>query len=120
MNGELQTVDFLWAKTGDNGRPGISVRDHCVNVGRVAEQLRNLMPPAIQEICSSKLILLIAAHDIGKISVGFLVKCPAWVEEQGLRNRALNFGWLKSESNHAAISQNDILSRLTPARVRRW
>ena len=29
----------FWAKTTEDGQPGISVRDHCLNVGCVAEAL---------------------------------------------------------------------------------
>jgi len=30
---------YFWAKTTKDGQPGISVRDHCLNVGCVAEAL---------------------------------------------------------------------------------
>lgn len=43
----LRSQDF-WAKTTrENGReiPGISVRDHCLNVGCVAEALIAALPP---------------------------------------------------------------------------
>jgi hypothetical protein len=33
-----------WAKTTTDGRPGVSVRDHCLNVGCVAEALLELLP----------------------------------------------------------------------------
>jgi hypothetical protein len=34
----------FWAKTTEDGRPGIPVRDHCRNVGCVAEALIPLSP----------------------------------------------------------------------------
>src|SRR5437016_5850817 len=33
-----------WAKTTKDGRPGISVRDHCLNVGYVAEAMLAFLP----------------------------------------------------------------------------
>jgi hypothetical protein len=30
-------MDYFWAKTNQHDEPGISVRDHCLNVGCVAE-----------------------------------------------------------------------------------
>jgi hypothetical protein len=35
---------IFWAKTTKDGLPGISVRDHCLNVGCVAEALRETLP----------------------------------------------------------------------------
>ena len=33
-----------WAKTTDKGKPGITVRDHCLNVGCVADAHLALLP----------------------------------------------------------------------------
>ena len=122
MNGEpdLDTVDFFWAKTDGSGRPALSVRDHCLNVGAVAEEIRRGLGDSARLLCDESLTVLIAAHDVGKISAGFLVKCPAWLEENGLVPRAQNFAWLKSESNHAAVSQDFVWSRLNRTRARKW
>lgn len=49
-----QPVQF-WAKTTADGRPGISVRDHCLNVGCVAEALRELLPESLKELLSTEL-----------------------------------------------------------------
>jgi hypothetical protein len=35
----------FWAKTTADGKPGISVRDHCLNVGCVAEEPAPRRPP---------------------------------------------------------------------------
>jgi len=40
----------FWAKTTADGRPGISVRDHCVNVGGVAEALIAHLPKPLQDL----------------------------------------------------------------------
>jgi hypothetical protein len=36
--------EACWAKTTKDGKPGISVRDHCLNVGCVAEAHSALLP----------------------------------------------------------------------------
>ena len=67
-----------WAKT-INGRPddppGILVRDHCLNVGCVAEALLALFPPQLTALLPSGATTLAALHDIGKVSPGFQQKC---------------------------------------------
>ena len=105
----LGHIDF-WAKTTEDGQPGISVRDHCLNVGCVAEALRELLPPSIRALLPPEMLVLAAGHDIGKITVGFLRKCPAWIMDNGLTERANTGGWQFSESNHAAVSQSSSTS----------
>src|SRR5450759_1896923 len=39
-----------WAKTTADGRPGISVRDHCLNVGCIAEALLELLPDYLRKL----------------------------------------------------------------------
>src|SRR5690349_10340817 len=64
-----------WAKTTEDGKPGINVRDHCLNVGCVAEALLAEVilraPPGA--------VTLAALHDVGKVSPGFQKKCEAWL-----------------------------------------
>ncbi len=67
-----------WAKTDEQGSPCLSVRDHCLNVGAVAAIVSEVFPIAIKSLLPSGGISLIAAHDIGKITPGFLMKCPVW------------------------------------------
>jgi CRISPR-associated endonuclease/helicase Cas3 len=115
----LGPADF-WAKTTDDGRPGISVRDHCFNVGCVAEALRESLSAAIGALLPPETLVLVAGHDIGKITVGFQKKCPAWLAANGLVERANASGWQFSESNHAAISQDFFFERLPDSKTRRW
>src|SRR3990172_3053962 len=56
-----------WAKTLPDGAPGISVRDHCLNVGCVAEALVNLLPKRLQELLPPEAATLAALHDVGKV-----------------------------------------------------
>ncbi len=69
------TVPF-WAKTTPEGMPGISVHDHCLNVGCVAEALLAALPPSVQALLPSGSVTLAALHDVGKITIGVQAKCP--------------------------------------------
>ncbi len=104
-----------WAKTLPDGSPGISVRDHCLNVGCVAEALVNLLPKRLQELLPPEAATLAALHDVGKVSPGFQQKCDVWV----LRNQS----WFKRdagyESRHQRISQV-LLESLRDGRLRQW
>ena len=76
---------YFWAKTlrDAQGRevPGLSVRDHCLNVGCVGEALRDALPPPLKKLLPPGVVTLVALHDVGKISPGFLVKCPVWLAQ---------------------------------------
>ncbi len=76
-------VTTFWAKTDEQQQPGISVRDHCLNVGFVAEALIAAMPDRVRELLPGEhgqgASLLAALHDIGKITIGFQAKCAAWL-----------------------------------------
>ncbi|MCP5516703.1 MAG: CRISPR-associated helicase Cas3' [Verrucomicrobiales bacterium] len=94
--------------------------DHCLNVGCVAEALRELLPASVQAFLPPEALVLAAGHDIGKITVGFQLKCPAWIAAHGLARRAANAGWQFSESNHAAVSQHFFHHALSAGTTRRW
>ena len=59
-----------WAKTTADGKPGISVRDHCLNVGSVAAALLTLLPAELLKEIPQGATALAALHDIGKVSPG--------------------------------------------------
>jgi CRISPR-associated endonuclease/helicase Cas3 len=109
-----------WAKTTDNGRPGISVRDHCLNVGCVAEALLALLPPQLHSLIPPGAATLAALHDIGKVSPGFQVKSEAWLVQHALRDQALKEGWIAQESDHAKISQFTVQALLRSSQLHRW
>jgi CRISPR-associated endonuclease/helicase Cas3 len=96
---------YFWAKTTQDGQPGISVRDHGINVGCVAEALREALPPAVGALLPPGGITLAALHDVGKISAGFLCKCPAWLVGSGLAEAARNEFWQGAEADHSLVSQ---------------
>jgi CRISPR-associated endonuclease/helicase Cas3 len=108
----------FWAKTTPDGRPGISVRDHCLNVGCVAEALIGCLPPLVQELLPRGAATLAALHDVGKISAGFLRKCPAWLIQNQLSEAALL--WTTAEGDHSKVSQFCLQELLKPARADLW
>jgi len=97
----------FWAKTTQEGLPGISVFDHMVNVGWVALHLSELAPKLLDRfnLSSSLVASLAALHDLGKITPGFQRKCEAWLNENGLEKIARNNAWDTSmESDHGKVS----------------
>src|SRR5437879_3928050 len=93
---------YFWAKTtkAANGTevPGISVRDHCLNVGCVAEALFKQLPKALQDLLPRGAVTLAALHDMGKITPGFQQQCDDWCRQTG-RGRG------RFETNHALVTQ---------------
>jgi len=109
-----------WAKTTEDGKPGISVRDHCLNVGCVAEALLALLPAQLRELIPAGAATLAALHDIGKVSPGFQVKCEAWLVQRALRDQAVKEAWSVRVSDHARISQFTVQKLLRSCQLHRW
>lgn len=91
-----------WAKTDEAGRPCLSVREHCLNVGAVAEILWEV---ARAPIARDVVVLLAACHDVGKISPGFQRKSAAWLAEFHLLDESKKRAWMRAESDHSKVSQ---------------
>jgi CRISPR-associated endonuclease/helicase Cas3 len=91
-----------WAKTDESGRPCLSVRDHCLNVGAVAEALWDVARPPVDRKVA---VLLAASHDVGKISPGFQRKSVAWLAQFGLLEESKKRAWVCAESDHSKVSQ---------------
>lgn len=88
-----------WAKTDPaTCRPALTVRDHCLIVGAVAEAVRGLLPPACHHLPPPGTVTFTAAHDIGKITPGFLRKCALSLFAQIPGSQNCN-------GNHALVSQ---------------
>lgn len=109
--GSVLRHEDCWAKTTQDGKPGISVRDHCLNVGCVAEALLALLPPQLHKLIPPGAATLAALHDIGKVSPGFQRKCDLW--EPSFKRDA---GY---ERSHQRISQI-FLESIEKGRLRRW
>jgi CRISPR-associated endonuclease/helicase Cas3 len=106
-----------WAKTTEDGQPGINVRDHCLNVGSMAEALLAevlLVAPPLG------VATLAALHDVGKVSPGFQQKCGAWLVQHALRDRALTETWSMCESDHAKVSQFTVQGLLGKSKLHPW
>lgn len=111
---ELRNTHF-WAKTTPDGQPGIAVRDHCLNVGCVAETLLSHAPPPLRELLPPGAVILAALHDVGKVSPGFQQKCPAWMAPAHCPPRL-------AETDHAKVSQWFLQQWLGPParKLKRW
>src|ERR1051325_11024725 len=79
INLPMPRHEDCWAKTTKDNKPGINVRDHCLNVGCVAEALVKLLPERLRHLLPPGAATLASLHDIGKVSPGFQKKCPDWL-----------------------------------------
>lgn len=110
---DLSAIKF-WAKTTGDGSPGISVLQHMMNVGLVAENLIKHYPYLLKHfnMNAREAAVLAALHDIGKISQGFQSKCAKWLEQAGMREISTAQGWQNFEKDHAKVSQFTVQSLL--------
>lgn len=114
-------VNF-WAKTTEDGKPGISVFEHMVNVGCVARCIAEATPELLKRfnLLSSIVGALVALHDLGKISPGFQRKCEHWLVAHNLGLVARKGAWETGtepdhgKASHAAVQ--DFLVELGCAR----
>jgi CRISPR-associated endonuclease/helicase Cas3 len=116
---DTQRVRF-WAKTTSQGQPGISVFEHGLNVGCVAQALVETLPDELRSFVPPGAITLAALHDLGKISPGFAVKCPAWVSQLELSGLAAKENWANCQPNHALVSQWVLQQLLPKAKLHGW
>ncbi|HNV36371.1 MAG TPA: CRISPR-associated helicase Cas3' [Rectinema sp.] len=102
----MGTIHF-WAKTTENGAPGISVYQHMINVGCVAQCIAEIQKDLLESfrLRASEVGALAALHDIGKISPGFQRKCMAWLKENNLLKIESEGNWQdEMEPDHGKIS----------------
>jgi CRISPR-associated endonuclease/helicase Cas3 len=111
---------YFWAKTTPDGQPGISVRDHSLNVGCVGEALRDALPLALKKLLPPGAVTLVALHDVGKISPGFLLKCPLWLAQLNLGAVAAKENWANHQSNHALVSQWTLQRLFRSSKLHGW
>ena len=97
----------FWAKTTKEEQPGISVYEHMVNVGYVAQCISEMAPQLLNRFHLKASIVgaISALHDLGKISPGFQQKCQAWLEQNHLVEIARNNVWDASmETDHGKVT----------------
>lgn len=96
-------LEDCWAKTSlENGQPVISVDDHCFTVGYVAQALSSTSSQRVAAVIPAGFLPIIAAHDIGKITPGFQLKCPHWKFHDAISSQVSVHGLA---TNHALVSQ---------------
>jgi CRISPR-associated endonuclease/helicase Cas3 len=124
-----QKKAIFWAKTVQgsdrNQTPGLSVFEHCLNVGCVGEKLIALLPPPVAALFPAGTSLLTALHDIGKITLGFQAKCPAWLEAQTFddptrRQIAQASASGRTTADHAYVGQLFLQERLRLTKSQGW
>jgi CRISPR-associated endonuclease/helicase Cas3 len=88
-------------------------------VGCVAAELITLLPRAARALLPPGSATLAALHDIGKITLGFQIKAPAWLLNAKLDAEAqLNAPF--SVSDHALVSQVFVQELLKPSGAQLW
>jgi CRISPR-associated endonuclease/helicase Cas3 len=118
---------IFWAKTyrdaQDQEVPGISVLDHCMNVGWVAQALVEKLPRSVKALLpgddGQSAAVLAALHDIGKVTLGFQIKCPAWSFPTELGDRAKSEA-MQSVGDHALVSQVFLQDQLKAVGAQLW
>jgi CRISPR-associated endonuclease/helicase Cas3 len=84
----------------------------------VGEALIAALPPAVRALLPPGAATLTALHDVGKITIGFLAKCPVWLARDG--SPKVSSGEVAlSVTDHALVSQVFLqkLFNSTPARL---
>jgi len=97
----------FWAKTTDDGLPGIDVYQHLLRVACVAKLLAEQQKSGLEQfgLSAEAISYLAGLHDIGKISQGFQSKCPIWLEQNGLMDESRRYAWRTLENDHSKTSQ---------------
>lgn len=111
-------LEDCWAKTHpESGLPALSVTDHCMIVGSVSQVLIAHLPETVSRLLPAGTVTLISAHDIGKLSPGFQLKCVDW-PYYSLVFAATQHN--KLEKNHASISQSHLQQSLSNPKSALW
>ena len=110
----MEVRDF-WAKTCRTERQALSVRDHCIHVGRWLRHFSGVCHPCCGRTSTAGRRLGSAAR-YRKISRGFQVKCAQWIAEHGLAEHAWRSDGRPSVgTDHAKVSQAFLQGAMTPA-----
>jgi len=111
-------LNDCWAKTDPfSGLPGLSVGNHCRIVGLVSQELIKQLPDSVSRLLPQGITTLIAAHDIGKLTPGFQLKCQSW---SYYKNTFANTHHDRLEKNHASVSQSHLQQSLLDPKASLW
>lgn len=76
--GPIRDAALPWrecfAKSASANEPGLTVLDHCHDVGMVARALLQVVSPAVLPLLGGNPAMTAACHDIGKVSPGYQLK----------------------------------------------
>ena len=81
--------------------PALSVRDHSRIVGYIASGLLQALAQPVKDALPNGAVTLAAAHDLGKVTPGFQLKCRLWPHHSAV-NSAIFHDQL--ETRHAHVS----------------
>lgn len=103
-------MDYFWAKTTKDGKPGKSVWAHMRDVQSVANIMLDEKESLLVKygLKRESIAAFSGLHDIGKVSPGFQSKCKEWLRQSGLERTARNNAWDTYEADHAKITQYTI------------
>lgn len=103
-------MDYFWAKTTQDNKPGKSVEAHMRDVQSVANIMLYGKESMLVKYGLKREFIsaFVGLHDIGKVSPGFQSKCIEWLRQRGLEQTALNNAWDTYEADHAKITQYTI------------
>ena len=98
---EIPALEFsaCLAKGGGDGQRKATVLEHCTRTGELARSLSEMLPGCVRQQLPDGLASLVAAHDVGKVSPGYLGKYFASTLPAGTPSMA---GF---EDHHATISE---------------
>ncbi|MFA6929352.1 MAG: CRISPR-associated helicase Cas3' [Lentisphaeria bacterium] len=96
------------AKTCKDGSPGTFVFDHCRYAGAIAEALHDLLPKSVKCKFPPHPELLVALHDIGKVSPGFQGKYFFPLLEKFSPSWAKTYQNMGTNTNHAEVGAESL------------
>ena len=94
------------AKTTLDNKPGITVYEHCRNVGEVAKVLIDKLSGSTKKLLPDDVPIIAALHDVGKVSPGF----QKYISLENVEKECPQLAKIFSSfvKNHAAISQEAV------------
>lgn len=106
MTNSLTPLSLFWAKTDrKTGDPLRSVEEHSFHAGYVATCLWKVWADFAKKLLPDGAVPLTAAHDIGKLTIGFQLKSPIWEPPTAWQEIIRNQGAQNSISSHATMSE---------------